>query len=96
MKELFTHKNNVFQSLDFWSNQKDGVVYNNIHNVEWIEEQLSSLEITMEYVRNNIKMWNPTSIGNLAYLALNAPLDSQKEKCKKIFDNVINYFNDDL
>lgn len=83
-KELFTSGNPDFQTLEFWATQKDGVVYENINNSEWIEQQLSSMNTTEDYVKSF--MWNPTSIGNLAYLALYSPSDNQKNKCIEIFN----------
>jgi len=87
-KELFTCDNPIFQTLEFWEKLKDGVVYENINNSEWIEKQVNSMNTTEDYVKSFI--WNPTSIGNIAYLALNAPNDTQKNKCIDIFNVVKN------
>jgi hypothetical protein len=83
-KELFTSCNPNFQTIEFWATQKDGVVYENINNYEWIEQQLSSMNTTEDYVKSFI--WNPTSIGNIAYLALYSPTDTQRNKCSDIFN----------
>lgn len=55
------------------------------------------MNTTEDYVRSFI--WNPTSIGNLAYLALHSPTDTQKNcynrnKNMCIYNKMVLYYKD--
>ena len=83
VKELFNDGIPHHKSLEFWEQQKDGVVYSHIEEEEWIDDQLSALTENPEDIRS--WLWNPTSMGNLAFLALKAPRVDQRTKCMKVF-----------
>ena len=84
-KELFNDKNTYYQSLEFWAKEVDGSVYNNVNNDEWLDEQLTNC-LDEDIIKT--WLWNATSIGNIAYIALNAKNEKYKNICINCFNKV--------
>jgi hypothetical protein len=83
-KELFNHENEKYQTLEFWEKQKDGMVYSYRDDSDWISKQLENMSEDEDEIKK--WLWNPTSIGNLSFLALHAPEEEQRNKCIRIFN----------
>lgn len=92
------HLEEVFMDIPFWDRQKqaryaDEVCKENIGNVDFIKAQMDAI-IDVNDV-NFFKMFNTTSIGNLALLSLLAPKD-YAEKSERILLNYIKYIKNTL
>jgi len=83
-KELFKSPNPHYQSLEFWANEKDGMVYSHINDEAWIDNQLNGMSTDEESLRECL--WNPTSIGNMAFLAQNAVTENQRKQFLHVFE----------
>jgi len=87
-KELFTSSNPHYQSLEFWANEKDGMVYSHINDEAWIDNQLNGMSSDEESLREELRgnLWNPTTVGNVSYLALNSPTENQRKQYLHMFE----------
>ena len=65
----------------------DEICIENINDIEFIKEQMDAVNINDKSV---FKTFNTTSIGNLAYLVLNAPKE-YAGKAKNILENYKSY-----
>mgnify|MGYP003684121729 CR=1 FL=1 len=86
VNELFNSGYTVDSSLEFWEKQVDGSVFNNVNDEEWMNDQIGNIEVSEESIKKWI--WNPTSVGNIAYIAVHCPFQEHKNKCIAIFNMV--------
>jgi len=89
-EDFFINKNPYYHSLEFWEKQVDGQVHMNYKNIEWVKNQIGNMEETEDTISKWI--WNATSIGNIAFLACNAPTIELKTKCTNIFNMILPIF----
>ena len=67
------------------ANHGDQICASNINNEEFLMQQLKSSEVDHE----SFKVWNDTSIGNAACIALYGPTDELKDGFRHILDEYI-------
>ena len=65
----------------------DGVCRANVNNIDFHERQLNDVRS----VTPNYPMWNTTSVGNVAFLALNAPTESYRQKYQEMLEGYIEW-----
>jgi hypothetical protein len=79
-------------SATFWANNVDCTVSSKCaaQDAEWCADQLSSTDATRDGLAPF--MWNATSIGNIAYMALNAPTADLQTTSQALFDAITTLF----
>jgi hypothetical protein len=92
MTEYFKEfiKNNESKNNESKNNEPTKSLDDFFKDEEWVDKQLSSIEESEEYIRNNISKWNTTSIVYLAHMSKMAPREDQREKCVKILKIIYN------
>ena len=76
-----------YRSKAFWATQVDGPVSENTFcNPAWVRHHIHDIDLDNASIQRF--MWNPTSIGNIAFIALNASDPEDRKKANEIFDRI--------
>ena len=91
MKHIIT----MGYDIDMVAKYADGICINNHENVEFLKYQLDLKEWTTEkLIRMKSRINNPTSLGNVAYLALHSPAP-YNQFATEIYNAIINVLHND-
>ncbi len=87
------HLDKVRFDIAFWPVSKQAlyvnrVTYDNVGSKGWLYDKVMMEPVNADHV---FKSMNTTSVGNLAFIVLNAPVESMRERAKLILSNYKDY-----